>query len=84
MSPEKEYDTELQALIKWYQENRISMPDDRFDLCPGTTVIDAPLFYSSIDKDIAAGTKGLHLDMTTKRQLQLLKAYVDSKERSGK
>lgn len=84
MSPEKQYDPELQKLIKWYQENRIAMPKERFDLCSGTTVFDAERFYAAIDKDITAGSTGLHLDMTLKRQLHLLKTYVDSKERSGK
>ena len=83
MSPEKQYDAQLQALIKWYQENRISLPTERFDLCPGTTVFDAERFYTAIDKDITAGSTGLHLDMTLKRQLHLLKGYVDRKERSG-
>ena len=83
MSPKHEYDAGLQKLIKWYQENRISLPDEKFDLCPGTSVIDAQRFYQALDGDIAAGSCGQTLDMSLKRQLEMLKAYVDSKERSG-
>jgi hypothetical protein len=84
MSKKSEYDAGLRKLIKWYQENRISLPDEKFDLCPGTTVVDAPRFYAALDRDISVGSCGHTLDMSLKRQLEMLKAYVDSKERSGR
>ena len=45
-------------LIDWYQTNRDRLPVEPFCLWPGTSVVDAALFFRSLDGDIAYGTDG--------------------------
>ena len=46
---------EALTLIRWFQESRDHLPKDPFQLGPGRNVVDPPLLYGSIDRDIAAG-----------------------------
>ena len=45
-------------LIDWFRANRDRLPSEPFCLWPGAWVVDAALFYRSLDSDIATGPDG--------------------------
>lgn len=45
-------------LIGWFQANRDRLPVEPFCLWPGAWVVDAALFYRSLDADITNGPDG--------------------------
>lgn len=52
------WDASTAELIGWFQANRDRLPVELFCLWPGAWVVDAALFYHSLDGDIARGPKG--------------------------
>jgi len=45
-------------LIDWFQAHRDRLPSGLFCLWPGAWVVDAELFYRSLEADIASGQNG--------------------------
>ena len=52
------WDADAAELIGWFQANRDRLPVELFCLWPGAWVVDAALFYRSLDGDIATGPDG--------------------------
>lgn len=52
------WDASTAELIGWFQANRDRLPVELFQLWPGAWVVDAALFYRSLDTDIATGPDG--------------------------
>ena len=52
------WDASTAELIGWFQTNRNRLPVELFCLWPGAWVVDAALFYRSLDADIATGPTG--------------------------
>ncbi len=52
------WDASTAELIDWFQTNRDRLPVELFCLWPGAWVVDAALFYRSLDGDIDSGPDG--------------------------
>ena len=52
------WDASTAELIDWFRANRDRLPVELFCLWPGAWVVDAALFYRSLDGDIASGPEG--------------------------
>ena len=52
------WDAKTAELIDWFRANRDRLPSEPFCLWPGAWVVDAALFYRSLDADIATGPTG--------------------------
>ena len=52
------WDASTLELIGWFRANRDRLPVELFCLWPGAWVVDAALFYHSLDGDIASGPEG--------------------------
>jgi|GEM_PF-1888139 len=52
------WDGSTVELIDWFQANRDRLPSELFCLWPGAWVVDAALFYRSLDADITRGPEG--------------------------
>ena len=52
------WDASTLELVTWFHANRDRLPVEPFQLWPGAWVVDAALFYRSLDGDIASGPTG--------------------------
>ena len=52
------WDASTAELIEWFQSNWDRLPIEPFKLFPGAWVVDAALFYHSLNADIATGPTG--------------------------
>ena len=52
------WNADAAELIGWFQSHRDRLPVELFCLWPGAWVVDAELFYRSLDGDIATGPEG--------------------------
>ena len=52
------WNADAAELVTWFQANRDRLPVELFCLWPGAWVVDAALFYRSLDGDISTGPDG--------------------------
>ena len=52
------WDASTAELIDWFQANRNRLPVEPFCLWPGVRVVNAVLFYRSLERDITNGPEG--------------------------
>lgn len=75
-SPAAGGDAAMADLVEWFRGHREQLPREPFQLSPGVRVADPPLFYATLDREVAAGPGGarwhcgaLAIDLARLREL---------------